>query len=85
MAKMTLLVRSRTAPALPAALRAQIWSIDRDLPASNIRTLAEIVDAQPVALPRDHVADGGVRRDGAGADDARRLRGRVVHDRAADV
>ena len=43
--KMTLLVQSRTGAGLPAALRAQIWSIDRDLPASNIRTLAEIVDA----------------------------------------
>ena len=34
--RMTLLVRSRTEAGLPAALRAQIWSIDRDLPASNI-------------------------------------------------
>jgi putative ABC transport system permease protein len=42
--KMTLLVQSRTAAGLPAALRAQIWSIDRDLPASNIRTLSDIVD-----------------------------------------
>ena len=83
--KMTLLVQSSADAGLPAALRAQIWSIDRDLPASNIRTLADIVDANLVALPRDHVADGGVRRDGAGADDARRLRRRVLHDRAADV
>jgi putative ABC transport system permease protein len=43
--KMTLLVRSSADVGLPAALRARIWSIDRDLPASNIRTLADIVDA----------------------------------------
>jgi putative ABC transport system permease protein len=44
--KMTLLVKAEGGgTGLPAALRAQIWSIDRDLPASNIRTLTEIVDA----------------------------------------
>jgi ABC-type antimicrobial peptide transport system permease subunit len=42
--KMTLLVQSSAAE-LPAALRAQIWSIDRDLPASNIRTLVDAMDA----------------------------------------
>ena len=44
--KMTLLVKADGGGSgLPAALRAQIWSIDRDLPASDIRTLSEIVDA----------------------------------------
>jgi putative ABC transport system permease protein len=43
-AKITLLVHS-TAPALPAALRARIWSIDPDLPASSVRTLPEIMDS----------------------------------------
>src|SRR6185436_9652214 len=43
--KMTLLVQSRNAAGLPAAIRARIWSIDRDLPASNIRSLADVVDA----------------------------------------
>jgi putative ABC transport system permease protein len=43
--KMTLLVQSSAGTGLSAALRTQIWSIDRDLPASDIRTLAEIVDA----------------------------------------
>ena len=42
--EMTLLVSSPTAVGLPAALRARIWSIDRDLPASNIRNLAEVVN-----------------------------------------
>jgi putative ABC transport system permease protein len=42
--KMTLLVQARSGMGLPAALRARIWSIDPDLPASNIRTLADIVD-----------------------------------------
>jgi putative ABC transport system permease protein len=45
-AKMTLLVRAPGALAsLPPALRSTIWSIDRDLPASNFRTLSDIVDA----------------------------------------
>jgi len=42
----TLMVRSQgPAEALPASLRAAIWSIDRDLPVSNVRTLEEIVSA----------------------------------------
>lgn len=44
-ATMTLLVRAPgDLASLPPALRSTIWSIDRDLPASNMRTLAEIVD-----------------------------------------
>jgi putative ABC transport system permease protein len=42
--KMTLLVKAEGGTGLAAALRSQIWSIDRDLPASNIRTLADIVE-----------------------------------------
>jgi predicted permease len=44
--KLTLLVRTQSpAESLPASLRAGIWSIDRDLPVSNVRTLDEIVSA----------------------------------------
>jgi putative ABC transport system permease protein len=43
--KMTVLARLTTgADAFPAAARARIWSIDPDLPVSNVRTLAAIVD-----------------------------------------
>jgi putative ABC transport system permease protein len=42
--KLTLLVRAEGNVPPPAALRAQIWAIDRDLPASSIRRLAEILD-----------------------------------------
>jgi ABC-type antimicrobial peptide transport system permease subunit len=41
---MTLLVQSSTGTEFRRAAD-RIWSIDRDLPASNIRTLADIVDA----------------------------------------
>ena len=43
--RMTLLVRaSGHMTALPAAIRSRIWSIDRDLPASNTRTLDKVID-----------------------------------------
>jgi putative ABC transport system permease protein len=48
--KMTLLVRARDARPLPAALRAHVSSIDRDLPVSNVRTLAEVVDGNLALL-----------------------------------
>jgi putative ABC transport system permease protein len=44
--KMTLVVRAfDTGSSLPAALRATVWSIDRDLPVSNVRALADVVEA----------------------------------------
>ena len=50
--KMTLLVRAPTViESLPAAIRAQVWAIDRDLPMSNVRTLADVVDGN-IALYR---------------------------------
>jgi putative ABC transport system permease protein len=46
LSKMTVMVRvHRSAGALPAALRATVWSIDRDLPVSNVRALADVVAA----------------------------------------
>jgi predicted permease len=43
--KMTILVRApQNMDAAAAAIRAQIWSIDPDLPVSNARTLASVVD-----------------------------------------
>ena len=43
--RMTLLVRSDKEPAsLAAAIRTEIWSIDRDLPSSGIRTLEEVIE-----------------------------------------
>jgi putative ABC transport system permease protein len=46
LSKMTVMVRSYgTAGPLPAALRATVWSIDRDLPVSNVRALADVVEA----------------------------------------
>jgi putative ABC transport system permease protein len=43
-ARMTLLLRAPTVLAsLPAAVRSTVWSIDRDLPASGMRTLGDIV------------------------------------------
>jgi putative ABC transport system permease protein len=46
LSKMTVMVRSHSADgALPAALRATVWSIDRDLPVSNVRALADVVES----------------------------------------
>jgi putative ABC transport system permease protein len=44
-ARMTVLVRGGDLSGpLPAGIRAHVWAIDRDLPVSNARTLAGIVD-----------------------------------------
>jgi putative ABC transport system permease protein len=49
---MTLLVHATSAMGLlPAAIRSEVWAIDRDLPVSNVRTLAEVVDGN-LALHR---------------------------------
>ena len=46
LSKMTVMMRSHgSGGALPAALRATIWSIDRDLPVSNVRALADVVES----------------------------------------
>jgi putative ABC transport system permease protein len=46
-ARMTLLVRAPDVLAsLPSEVRSAVWSIDRDLPASNMRTLWDIVDGR---------------------------------------
>jgi putative ABC transport system permease protein len=51
-ARMTLLMRAPGVLAsLPAAVRSAVWSIDGDLPASNARTLEDIVDGN-VSLVR---------------------------------
>ena len=59
-AKMTLLARSTSGDGgLAAAARARIWSIDPQLPVSNVRTLAEIVDGN-IALYRSVITLTGV-------------------------
>jgi hypothetical protein len=65
--RMTLLVAS-TAPgagssesALPASIRAQLASIDRDLPVGRVRTLADILDTN-LALHRAITASERMRR-----------------------
>jgi putative ABC transport system permease protein len=43
--RMTLLVRTDAEPrSLSAAIRTQIWSVDRDLPASGFRTLEDVIE-----------------------------------------
>jgi putative ABC transport system permease protein len=44
--KMTMMVRSDgMSGSLPAGLHATVWSIDRDLPVSNVRALADVIAA----------------------------------------
>jgi putative ABC transport system permease protein len=57
MSDMWLIVRGRPAdlPALAAALRERVWSVDRDLPVEQVQTMREVLGAS-VAEPRFNTA-----------------------------
>ena len=47
-----MVIRTKTdAPALAAAVRSEVWAIDKDLPVSNIRTMEQILSGS-IARPR---------------------------------
>jgi putative ABC transport system permease protein len=47
-----MVIRTKTdAPALSAAIRSEVWSIDKDQPVSNIRTVEQILSGS-IARPR---------------------------------
>jgi putative ABC transport system permease protein len=54
--EMELIIRTRVEPAtLAAAVRSEVWRLDRTLPVDNVRTLEEVA-SQAVAVPRFNTA-----------------------------